>query len=412
MASPSPFISSILRTVALALLLSGGPGAGAFSTAPPFSRGSTHRHRNRAARRPFSNDAPARRTPAVRFESADDEASADATTAEAARTRETPKLTSEDKSFVASIHAACSGDAEAMEDAVAAELPNMHPRLVVALQLAAERGGWKEEDPVEGEGDGQEGGIEGFESRMVALGTALRNVLDVRLRSGRETLASLLDSGEIRKLDATIGKAAREGRLDMSFFTVLNMNMKDAATNDKGSTSLSPTLAAGEGQPAMEGDEGQPSTANRLQILQHVYTRAQEELEKNVAPGMGLLNKLLRTEVSSIRANQLEHYLCPQKTSITSPDGKTIELGGTGAPLVGHGEFVAAVENTVTQIRTLEASGGTDHLSAANLVESVRQVAMEARVVLVNGFGEGSDVVREFQRDLQPVFRPGGKVQQ
>jgi len=44
-------------------------------------------------------------------------------------------------------------------------------------------------------------------------------------------------------------------------------------------------------------------------------------------------------------------------------------------------------------------------------VENIRQVAMEARMVLVESFGEGSDVVNEFQRDLQPVFRPGSKIE-
>jgi hypothetical protein len=275
----------------------------------------------------------------------------------------------------------------------------MPPRLVVALQMAAEKGEWKDDD-------------EDFQKQMVAMGGALQNVLDGRLRGGRELLAELLNSGEIRKLDSLIGKSAKEGKLDMSFFSVLSMNMRDAKMNDpNGNVSLSPTLAQGEGQEEVSDEEGKPTVgANRLQILQHIYTRCQEELEKNVAPGMGLLNKVLRTEISSIRTNQLEHYLGPQKTTITSPDGKTIDLGGTGKPLVSHTEFTEALSNAVTQIRTLEAAGGTDRLSAVNLVESIRQIAMEARVVLVESFGEGSDVVNEFQRDLQPVFRPGSKV--
>ena len=174
---------------------------------------------------------------------------------------------------------------------------------------------------------------------------------------------------------------------------------------------VAPTLAQGEGQPEVEGEEGQPMGANRLQILQHIYTRCQEELEKNVAPGMGLLNKLLRTEISSIRSNQLQHYLGPQATSITSPDGKTIELGGTAKPLVSHKEFVEALSGAVEQIRTLEAAGGTDRLSATNLIESIRQVAMEARVVLLESFGEGSEELDDFQGELQQVFRPGSRVE-
>jgi len=326
---------------------------------------------------------------------------------QAAQTRETPQLTSEDKSFVSSLYTACSGNVDAMEVEITANLDNMHPRLVVALQMAAEKQEWKEEEADDTDTE--------FETQMVALGLALQNVLDIRLRSGREMLAELLNSGEIRKLDSTIGKAAKDGKLDMSFFSVLSMNMKDAAvanSEDGGSSSVSPTLATGEGQEEVTGEEGEPTTsANRLQILQHIYTRCQEELEKNVDPGMGLLNKLLRTEISSIRSNQLSHYLGPQATSITSPDGQVIDLAGsTAKPLVSHGEFTDALSSTVTQVRTLEAAGGTDRLSAMNLVENIRQVAMEARGVLVDSFGEGSDVVTEFQRDLQPVFRPGSKV--
>jgi len=330
---------------------------------------------------------------------------------DAAQKRETPTLTPEDKLFITTIYTGTAGNVEAMENSIAANLENMPPRLVVALQMAVEKGEWKEdEDDTTETDDAKE-----FEKQMVAMGEALQNVLDVRLRGGRELLAELLNSGEIRKLDSLIGKSAKEGKLDMSFFSVLSMNMRDAKMNDGGDgedVSLSPTLAQGEGQEEVSGEEGQPTTgANRLQILQHIYTRCQEELEKTVSPGMGLLNKVLRTEISSIRANQLDHYLGPQKTTITSPDGKTIDLGGTGKPLVSHIEFVEALSNSVTQIRTLEAAGGTDRLSAVNLVENIRQVAMEARMVLVESFGEGSDVVNEFQRDLQPVFRPGSKVE-
>ena len=325
---------------------------------------------------------------------------------DAAQKRETPTLTAEDKLFITTIYTGTAGNVEAMENSIAANLESMPPRLVVALQMAVEKGEWKEED-------GEDGDNDGFEEQMIEMGGALQNVLDVRLKGGRELLAELLNSGEIRKLDSLIGKSAKEGKLDMSFFSVLSMNMRDAKmNNDSGDVSLTPTLAQGEGQAEVSEEEGQPTVgANRLQILQHIYTRCQEELEKTVAPGMGLLNKVLRTEISSIRTNQLEHYLGPQKTTITSPDGKSIDLGGTGKPLVSHTEFVEALSNSVTQIRTLEAAGGTDRLSAVNLVENIRQVAMEARVVLVESFGEGSDVVNEFQIDLQPVFRPGSKLE-
>ena len=309
--------------------------------------------------------------------------------------RETPRLEPDDISFVQSLYNSCNGSAEAMETELAANLGNMHPRLVVALQMAADELEWKQQEATD----------ESFESQMIKVGTSLQSILNNQLKSGRELLEKLLNSGELRKLDSMISKAAKDGQLDMSFFSVLSMNMRDAAA---AGGSVSPTLAQGEGQPEVTGEDGQPQVgANRSSILQHIYTRCQEELEKNVAPGMGLLNKLLRTEISSIRTNQLNHYLGPQRTSITSPEGKTIELPGTDKPLVSHGEFTDALESTVSQIRTLEASGGTDKLSATNLVESIRQIAIEARGVLVASYGEDSVIVDEFQKDLQPVFRPG-----
>ena len=246
-----------------------------------------------------------------------------------------------------------------------------------------------------------------FEAQMVRVGRSLRSVLDGRLDSGRRLLEELLNSGEIRKLDALIGRSAREGKLDTSFFQVLSVNMRDAAMNgdDEGGGVVvggAPILAS----PGGGTDAG--AEANRLQILQHVYTRCQEELEKNVPPGIGLLNKLLRTEVPSIRDNQLRHYLGPQATSITSPDGNVIELPNvSGKPLVSHVEFADAISDAVSRIRDVERAGGTDRLSAASLVENVRRIAAEARSVLASVHGEGGDVVVEFQGGLQPVFRPG-----
>ena len=327
----------------------------------------------------------------------------------AMRTESQPRLSREEKSFVSSLFHKKDENSSTLENAISDVLQDMSPGLLVALQMAAKTGEWNQDENYDDNN---------FSNQMVQVGAALQNVLDVRLRSGRTLLTELLNSGEIRKLDSLIGKAAREGKLDMSFFSVLSMNMQDAAmeggnanknnnNNDDVEKVQEPIIMNGEG-----GEDGSNNnnnnSANRAQILQHIYTRCQEELEKNVPPGMGLLNKLLRTEISSIRTNQLQYYLGPQATSITSPDGKTIELnnGSGGKALVSHDEFISALSQAVTQIRSLEKAGGTDRLSAMNLIENIRRVAMEARVVLVDSYGEGSEVVSEFQRDLQPVFRP------
>jgi hypothetical protein len=234
--------------------------------------------------------------------------------------------------------------------------------------------------------------------KFQAISQALENMLNKKFEVARDTLAQLMNAGEIKKLDALIGKAARAQQLDVAFFQVLQMNMQDAA------------LDAQQQQQENEGDtkEDESSTANRHQILQHIYTRCQEEVEKNINPGVALLSKLLRTGVESIRRNQLEHYLCPQPTIITAPDGKQIELKNpqNERSLVDHQDFVTAIANAVKQIRTVEQAGGTNRVEAADMVESCRQVAKEARIVIGERFGKESQQLKTFEDALMPVFRP------
>ena len=223
------------------------------------------------------------------------------------------------------------------------------------------------------------------------VASELNGLLDQQLETARETLKDLLNAGEIRKLDAIIGKAQRDGRLDTAFFNVLTVNLQDAASNDQGPT-----------------EEG---AASRLQILQHIYTRCQEEVEKSIPPGLALLNKLLRTPQDSIRNNLYEHYLTPQKTKITSPDGKEIELNTTGEPLVPLQEFIGAIAQTVKQIRTVETVGATDKVSAANMVESCRTIAKEARIVIGEKFGVESKELESFEEGLQVRSRAKASVE-
>jgi hypothetical protein len=231
-----------------------------------------------------------------------------------------------------------------------------------------------------------------------ALSQSLERMLNQKLETARDTLTELMNAGEIKKLDALIGKAARAQRLDVAFFQVLQMNMHDAAME------MQQQQQSDEKQEEVENAE----TANRLQILQHIHTRCQEEVEKTINPGIALLSKLLRTDVDSIRRNQLEHYLCPQPTTITAPDGKQIELKNpqNEKSLVDHQDFVNAIANAVKQIRTVEEAGGTDREVAADMVESCRQVAKEARIVIGEKFGKDSEQLIAFEDALMPVFRP------
>jgi hypothetical protein len=216
----------------------------------------------------------------------------------------------------------------------------------------------------------------------------LNVMLNARLELAKSTLQELLAAGEIRKLDSLIGSAARTGRLDVAFFNVLTVNLQEAMASSDAAT---------------DEDDG---TANRLQILKHVYTRCQEEVEKTIPPGTALLNKLLRTEQASIRLNLYEHYLTPRPNVITTPDGKEVKLNGTQPVLVPMIDFVNAIDTAVLQIRDVENAGGTDQESAAMMVEGCRQIAKEARVVIGNSFGRDSEELRLFEEGLQPVFRP------
>ena len=44
--------------------------------------------------------------------------------------------------------------------------------------------------------------------------------------------------------------------------------------------------------------------------------------------------------------------------------------------------------------------------TAAGLVESCRQVAIEARMAIGEAYGVDSDELKDFENGLQPVFRP------
>jgi len=143
-----------------------------------------------------------------------------------------------------------------------------------------------------------------------------------------------------------------------------------------------------------------------MQILQHLYTRCQEELEKNIEDGgKQLLVKLLRTEDGGIRKNLLGHFLKP-KNIVVNPDGREIDLGGGGRAKVELAEFQQALAKTVEDIRNLQEEETIDNVAAVNLVESTRQVAIDARLVIEEEYGVGSKELGDFEQFLQPIFRP------
>ncbi|GMI20970.1 hypothetical protein TeGR_g93 [Tetraparma gracilis] len=202
-----------------------------------------------------------------------------------------------------------------------------------------------------------------------ALAAAVAKVRKGALERGKATLERLLGAGEVRRLDSAIAKAASAGELDAAFFHVVNLNLSEAAA----------------AAPEPGGEPGGAAVAGRGQVLQHVYTRCQEELERLLSggpePAKALAVKLLRTEDAGIRGNLLRHNL-----------GRPGAAGGAGgegaAPLVSAGEFVAALRDVVTRARGLEGGGGRK--AVADVVESARQVGIAGRRVLEEEFGGGS----------------------
>lgn len=324
---------------------------------------------------------------------------------------ESSSFTDEEWKVLSVMHEEAMSSSSSLEQVVLAALPTLSPSTIVKLRSRdishRSSGGW-EADCVD---------TDTTSTILNDLAMALQSVLDDRLSQAKDLLQTLLGAGEIKKLDALIGKAARLQQLDVAFFQVLQANIQDATSREDKDTKSNATVGTNEGasnydeptSPSSAAPTGTTAFSNtRFQILQHIYTRCQEEVENTIAPGMALLNKLLRTEQPSIRQNQLQYYLCPRPNIITAPDGKQLVLGeNNNKTLVEHLDFCNALGRAVQQIRTVQSVGGTSPDIAAHMVESCRQVAKEARLVLATQYGGvKSQQVVAFEEALQPIFRP------
>ena len=107
--------------------------------------------------------------------------------------------------------------------------------------------------------------------------------------------------------------------------------------------------------------------------------------------------------------------------AMLSGDGDALRISGLTAthlqplfkdlplvtPIIATQFYVArALENAVWQIRSVEKTGGATREMAAECVESCRQVAIEARLAIGEGYRTSSEELKEFEMGLQPVFRP------
>lgn len=203
---------------------------------------------------------------------------------------------------------------------------------------------------------------------------SLMDALQERLAGGyeraRDQLQELLASEEINVMDARLSALVRKGEVDAGLFYVLMRNQQDAAA---------------------AGDE----TGERL--MQHLYSRLQEELEKKAGGGLALLHKLTRMEVPSVRTNLLRDSLVPQ-TETLLPDGTTLPLKNPAPAKVPPMEFAAAIEDALEKVVSLPI----DQKAIEATANDIRQVAMEARNVVAESYSK--EELEEFQDYLAVPF--------
>lgn len=248
------------------------------------------------------------------------------------------------------------------------------------------------------------------DNNISLVSNAMNHVFELQIDQAKETLLTLLNAGEIRKLDNLIGHMARNNKLDVPFFNVLTANIQDSIKEDDDDESLVSSTSA---------TSTTEHHASRTSILRHIYTRCQEEVEKTIPPGMALLNKLLRTNQQLIRMNLYQHYLLTPDSTINNddddksnviatPDGKKLKLisSSTIKPLIVLSDLIKAIDDMIIQIRTIENNNYVTKESGAQMVEACRTIAKEIRVTIIERYGIDSLECQELQDKLQKVFRP------
>lgn len=217
-------------------------------------------------------------------------------------------------------------------------------------------------------------------SEALWLVSSMDQLMQLRLTAGATKLRELLQAGEINQMDAALIKLVRSGGADTGFDLVLTSNIEHARTS---------------------GDE------TMLQLYVHIYTRMQEELEKQASPAAGLLHRLLRTDDIELRERILVDFLVP-KTTVSLPGGQTLALETATPPKVSPREFGAAVRDAVAALRGIElaTSGPDGNKTLSDSVEDCRQVAKQAREVLATRWAEDEVELADFSRMLGPVFAP------
>lgn len=204
---------------------------------------------------------------------------------------------------------------------------------------------------------------------------ALREAADRRLVGARELLEAVLDAGELLEMDRRLVKLFKDGLVDGSFIAVLNMNV--AAARERANDDAS---------------------EQRARVMEHLYTRVQEEWEKRCDnQANAVLHRLTRTEQAVIRRNILEYYLAPQ-TEILVPNGDPVPLDQPRPPRISSRDFATAVATAVERLHNIDADPGVIETS----IEECRVIAKEARLVIMERLPH--EELEAFEQNLVATF--------
>eukprot|EP00435_Cladocopium_sp_Y103_P051482 s577_g16.t1 len=201
------------------------------------------------------------------------------------------------------------------------------------------------------------------------LGDAIQVAMTRRLTDAKNVLEELIQQAD-GDVNLKIRKMLKSVESPLPILMVLQLNI-------------------GEAQASADGE--------RLQVLMHISTVMQEELEKKSSRVRGMLNKLLRIEDENIRNNILRDQLTP------------VEVAGApgGTPLmaaqVPPDRLAPAIASLVQEVdRQMVAVLGPDDEGRYETMDRIRQVAKQARLIIGEVYGQG--LMDTFSADLTPAF--------
>ncbi|CAJ1358239.1 unnamed protein product [Effrenium voratum] len=204
------------------------------------------------------------------------------------------------------------------------------------------------------------------------VGDAIQGAMSRRLSDAKNVLEDLITNSD-GDVNIRIRKTIKSLESPLPVLMVLQLNIAEAQQKGDG---------------------------ERVQVLMHISTVMQEELEKKASRVRAMLNKLLRIEDENIRNNILRDQLTPVEVA-------GAPMGG-GAPLmaamVPWERLAPAIAILVEEVdRQMVAVLGPDDDARYETMERIREVAKQARLIIGEVYGQG--VMDTFSADLTtPAF--------